>query len=324
MPAKRHYTTYTKEEIRKSSAIIANQKTLEANIYLSKIKYDNTDDINSYVVCEHCTFRSGQLDQHLKKWHNQTTTEYKLQFLNSACVSKNAVDRVSGENNPGYNHGGKFSAHSDNFIHYQNLNDDEIRDKKLKVATKSKQTKHLNPHKENTKIEYYLAQGYTNDEALILLQSRQSTFSKEKCIEKYGEMLGIVVWNNRQQKWHKSYKSSNYSKISQEVFWGICNIDSKFLSAKFAENKNGIKKDATDNKNYEETIIGLKPDFLYGNKIIEFNGTYWHSNPSNLLREQKRNQVLLDAGYDIHVVWEYEYNLNKNKAIDECIKFLKQ
>lgn len=324
MPAKRHYTTYTKDEIKESTAIMANQKTLEAVVHLSKVKFDDTDDINSYIECKHCSARFGQIDQHLKKWHKQTINEYITQYPDARLVALNISNRVIGDKNPAYNHGGKFSAHSDNFIHYQDLDENEIQDKKLKVASKSKQTKQQNLHKENTKIEYYLAQGYTNDEALLLLKSRQSTFSKEKCIKKHGEILGTVVWSNRQQKWHKSYKSSNYSKISQEVFWGICEIDSKFLSAKFAENKNGIKKDITDNRNYEETIIGLKPDFLYGNKIIEFNGTYWHSKPSNLLREQKRNQVLLDAGYDIYIVWEYEYNLNKNKAIKECIKFLNQ
>lgn len=324
MPAKRHYTSYTKEELRNNSYIMAKMKTLEEVVYLSKIKFDNSDDKNSYIECKHCSGRFAQIDQHLKIWHKQTQQEYINQFPDARLASINISDRVKGNKNPAYNHAGKYSPHSDNFIHYQNLNDSEVNDKKLKVSLKSKKTKQSNPHKENTKIEYYLIQGYSYDEAKLLLKSRQSTFSLEKCIEKHGEILGTVVWNNRQQKWHKSYKSSNYSMISQEVFWKICKADSKFLVAKFAENINGVKKDKNNTKNYEETIIGLKPDFLYNNKIIEFNGTYWHSKPSNIIREQKRNQILLDAGYYIHIVWEHEYNLNKEKVIDECLNFLNQ
>lgn len=45
------------------------------------------------------------------------------------------------------------------------------------------------------------------DEAKKALKERQSTFSLEKCIKKYGEEEGLKKFNERQQKWQNSLKS---------------------------------------------------------------------------------------------------------------------
>lgn len=323
MPAPRHYTTYTKAEILKSTAIMANQKTLEGVAYLSKIKFDDNDDKDSYTSCLHCGCRAAQLDQHLKKWHKQTPKEYLEQFPDAVLVCKNASNRVSGSNNPGYQHGGKLSKFSDNFIKYDGLTEQQIQKEKQDVINKANQTRKENPDKQPTRIEYYLAQGMTEAEATIALAKRQTTFSKEICVEKYGDKLGEEIWSARQVKWHTSYKKSNYSKISQELFWGIVDTDNKYIHARFAENQYGQKKKYDDTTNYEVVIVdGIKPDFLYGNKIIEFNGTYWHGQRSNPLREAKRTQKLIEDGYEVYIVDEAEYNKNKQKVIIGCINFL--
>jgi len=59
----------------------------------------------------------------------------------------------------------------------------------------------------NTRIEYWLKQGYTEEEAKQKLSERQSTFSKKRCIKKYGEENGLYVWQDRQTRWQNTLKS---------------------------------------------------------------------------------------------------------------------
>ena len=83
-------------------------------------------------------------------------------------------------------------------------------------------------------------------------------------------------------------------------------------------------------------------DFKYKNKIIEFNGDFWHANPKffksdSLLRyphsyrvakflwEKDEYKILLanNEEFEVLTIWEYDYNLNKENIINECITFLK-
>jgi hypothetical protein len=74
-----------------------------------------------------------------------------------------------------------------------------------------------------TQIKYWIKKGFNEDEAKFKIKERQRTFTLEKCIEKYGEIQGKNIWLDRQYNWHKNYKKSNFSKISQELFWYIYN-----------------------------------------------------------------------------------------------------
>ena len=44
------------------------------------------------------------------------------------------------------------------------------------------------------KIEYYLKKGLNEEEAKLALKERQTTFSLEKCIKKYGFEEGTKKW----------------------------------------------------------------------------------------------------------------------------------
>lgn len=61
--------------------------------------------------------------------------------------------------------------------------------------------------------EYWIERGYTEDEAKLKVSEVQSTFSKEKCILKYGDKEGIKVWEDRQEKWQNTLKSKDSSVI---------------------------------------------------------------------------------------------------------------
>ena len=78
----------------------------------------------------------------------------------------------------------------------------------------------LTPDKICTKIEYWIAKGYTEKEAREKLIERQRTFTLEKCISKYGEIKGRQVFEERQEKWqktlHDSFRKTNKG-ISQSM-----------------------------------------------------------------------------------------------------------
>lgn len=62
-------------------------------------------------------------------------------------------------------------------------------------------------------IEHYLAKGYSETDSILMLKNRQTTFSKEKCIKKYGEHEGLKIWQNRQEKWQKTLQSKTQLEI---------------------------------------------------------------------------------------------------------------
>jgi hypothetical protein len=80
---------------------------------------------------------------------------------------------------------------------------------------------------------------------------------------------------------------------------------------------------------------------VLGNKIIEYNGDFWHANPKiydesfyNKVskksakdiwnKEDHKEKVALESGYYLHRVWESDYKQDKERVIEECIKFLTQ
>lgn len=65
------------------------------------------------------------------------------------------------------------------------------------------------------RIEYWIKQGYSKNEAKEKLKERQSTFSLEKCIQKHGEIDGKEIWKQRQEKWQNTLKSKTPEEIEK-------------------------------------------------------------------------------------------------------------
>lgn len=106
-------------------------------------------------------------------------------------------EKIKGENNPGYQHGGKLSPWKKGSINYS--------EESLKKAQENRSY--------NTKLSYYQDKGYSDDEAEFLLKQRQTTFSLKKCLEKYGEAEGLVIFNNRQKKWQDTLKAKSPEEL---------------------------------------------------------------------------------------------------------------
>lgn len=200
-----------------------------------------------------------------------------------------------------------------------------------------------------TKIEYWLQKGYSDEEAKIKLKERQTTFSKEVCMEKYGEKEGIKIWIERQEKWintmdskteeekieinRKKLTGCQYSNISQKLFWDIFNIIGNDR-VKFGE-LNGEFYLINENKKW------FAYDYVDMNrrKCIEFNGDFWHCNPKDFDEndihrvknktakeiwetDKSKSDLIMSKGYTVLTIWESEYRKDPEKTLQKCLNFL--
>lgn len=107
------------------------------------------------------------------------------------------ISKVQGENNVWYNHGGKFSPFKKGSVNYS---EDAIEKAK-------------NNRSYTTQIEYYIDKGMSLSQAKDALSKRQSTFSLEICIKKYGKEEGTKRWKERQVKWQNTLNSKSQEEI---------------------------------------------------------------------------------------------------------------
>lgn len=226
------------------------------------------------------------------------------------------VSKFSGKNNPAYQHGGKLSPYSKKSHFYdENL--------ASKIHEKMREENNY-----NTRIEYYLKRGLSEEEAKEALQERQAVGKLSNFVKRYGVELGTQKWNERQGKWLKSCKRTNFSKISQELFDEVSQRIGDKHNIYYATYD---REDMKNNINKEYTLrlssSYIKPDFicLERCKIIEFDGDYWHNkNTANVIREKNRDILIEQAGYEVLHVKEFDYKKDKQGTIETCIKFLTQ
>jgi len=149
-------------------------------------------------------------------------------------------------------------------------------------------------------------------------------------LKSIGEEKGKEIFAARQNLWHKSFKKTNYSMISQDLFWKVYNkINDKYSvdDIFFAEFDKGVK--STSNLEYALKLesTSIKPDFLILSKklIIEFDGDYWHSSERrDLEKDALREQEILNAGYKILHIKECDYRKDESIEISRCLEFLNE
>ena len=212
---------------------------------------------------------------------------------------------------------------------------EEIRDKR-EPKLKESLSKVNWDGKRKGQIEYWVNKGYTEEESKIKVKEVQSTFTLNKCIQKYGEENGTKMFNERQYKWKKSLQEnferegdgrSPSSQFANSVIKELCT----YLGIEIPKKEKWIQ-DKETNKAYSY-------DFRYKNKIIEFNGDYWHCNPKmyeagyfnknkSLTAKKiwnydlKKIRTAEKYGYQVLVIWERDWIKNPKQTIEKCIKFI--
>jgi uncharacterized protein YaeQ len=213
----------------------------------------------------------------------------------------------------------------------------------LKTWKKRRDNPELYKDINTSQIKYWIKKGYTKEEAKKKISERQRTFTFEKCIEKYGEVKGLEVWNEKQRRWsekiEKKYKNGDFQKFKKDMTSTPENEIFDIVTEKL-----NIKEKSFYGKNqfyrtFKDIGRTFSYDFVYGKKVIEFNGDYWHCNPKfynknyfhkylQMIAEEIwkndeiKNDKIIEEGYDVLVIWENDYKNNKEKIVQDCIDFL--
>ncbi len=328
-----------------------------------KKDFEIIDDYEK-VTCRLCGLRAKRIyGKHLDKTHKMTSEDYKKLFPDAPLSSevsninmgkhmktdkyKNMFsDMFSGENNP--NHKSKTteeerkerSPFSKKFLKYKDIDPEDIEEHVSKFAKNA-----LKDRISDTTLEYWINKGFSEEDAKLKLKERQTTFTLDKCIEKYGQEEGTKVFKERQSKWQKSLLENGnmklgYSKVSQDLFYQLLELyDIQSRSSVYFATKN------------QEYFISIKGGEFYSydftdkerKKMIEYNGDQYHANPllytendepnpfrkgdmfksSEIWkRDQRKIEVANQNGFEVLTIWDSEFKKNSKEVIQRCREFL--
>ena len=181
-----------------------------------------------------------------------------------------------------------------------------------------------------------------------LYKERQTTFTLEKCIKKYGKKQGTQIFNDRQEKWsnkiEEMYRNGEFTRFCKSN-WSNSEINFINDLVDVGNLKDAGYYSAVNGnqffRHFKEIERTFAYDFVLGKKIIEFNGDYWHMNPNKYNKndfnksiqetagekwksDALKNNMIESRGYEVLTVWESEYHQNPKETIQKCIKFLKE
>ena len=345
------------------------KKSIENGVYIFDIKSCSNEKCNSNI--------SSKLDI---KWNSYLPIEKYLEVKNKLksvkrCFSKDfwinkgmteeeSIKKVSEiQSNNSRKFKGKRVGKSKEFLRKKGLSEEEIRNVCLsnrniefwvksgltekeaidKISEMQKHSVSFINYEDRllpSNIEYWKNRGYSDKESIELVKKSQTTFSKEICINKWGEEKGIEIFNERNRKWQKSlFENGNlkcgYSKISQELFFKI----KEKLEGNFKFFKNGGEICFRENgKNYLYDFVDINRK-----KIIEYNGDQYHANPVKYnesdiphpyykkdgltskeiwSNDDNKKKLAIKRGFDVLVIWDSEYKKDKQKILEKCINFL--
>jgi len=200
-------------------------------------------------------------------------------------------------------------------------------DRAMKTLQKKKDedpTYCLNP----SQLEYWVNKGYSIEDAKKMQKERQTTFTLEKCIEKYGEKKGKQRWAERQEKWLTSFGRIYYSQISQKLF---SDVEKEIKMLYPEKNLKCFYAESEDDKTKNNEIVirtelsAYRLDFFIPelNYVIEFDGEYWHGEARGNQERDIIRELEIKAAYPdfiIRHVLEKEYKQNPLLILNNIIK----
>lgn len=249
--------------------------------------------------------------------------------------------------NPYTGHGKELSPFSKDFVGYKNKSDDEV-----KKAIQSIHDKQYENGGLNSTVEYYLKRGAKDiEEAKKMLTERQSTFSYEKCVERYGLTEGTKIFKERQRKWQHTL-TSNEESNARQIAGRLKATKVSFERQSNGAHKGGRKMYSAISQRVFDLILKLLPDTIDKEEIrygthggefkvdiikdkkfrlldfyipsiklaIEFDGLYWHKDrkESDSNREKEIEDII--PGIKFLRINEDEFMENPDKVINECIQ----
>lgn len=195
-----------------------------------------------------------------------------------------------------------------------------------------------------TQIGYWLKKGFSEEEAIEKVRERQTTNSVEAIMKRNNCSLeeAKAIRQEITDKWQETLNAKS-DEEKREINKRKIPTQRNPISISQAEYELaeilGCEQQLTVNiKNTPQHFVY---DLYKGNKIIEYNGDYWHCNPIKYNKDYFNEQVGMPAewiwekdkfkidyakevGYDILVIWEYDYKNNKEETIKKCLDFLQE
>jgi len=336
--AKLYYETYLYGTIRcKYCDELLPYKRYSGN-YCNQQHYESymrRDVINvKCVLCGTGFENVGGLQQHLGKMHKDVdqVDYYRTHIMKSDEPDGKCLTCGADVSLDSFTHGfNKFCYNKDCNVLWYNQHTDRKERAAETLSTTYKNDKSLLP----TNNAYWVKRGLTEEEATKKVSERQTTFSKEICIEKYGKVEGLKRWKDRQDKWQNTINSKSDEEINRI----------NRLKASYGVNVSKAERDLCQILECESAFIisrekGYVYDMRRGNKLIEYYGDYWHCNPKiydkdyynrriaktaseKWKSDQDKNDYAMRNGFSVMVVWEKDYNTDPQKVINECLEFLK-
>jgi hypothetical protein len=332
-----------------------------------KVK-DGKQILKDYVICQICNRATANVTgAHLRNHQDWTPEKYHREFPNCQTIAETPLKKITegskkagarmretehrqrlsgifkGENNP--MHKSKTTEEKRKSI--SPFSSAFYLTKFPYLSVEEAEYMAKNKLSENVivswvKEEYWTKKGFTPEESKKIISKKQSTFSLEKCIFKYGEIEGTEVWKKRQSKWKSvvfndnQHISRGYSKIGEEFINLILEVLEK-MEYPLDDILYGKKEKFIKNK--EGRVFKFDLTFKNSKKIIEFNGDFWHCNPilfeSGYLNKPKnmtakeiweydleKKKAAEDNGYTIIYVWESDYRKNKTNEIKRCLNYI--
>ena len=129
--------------------------------------------------------------------------------------------------------------------------------------------------------------------------------------------------------------------IPNHCGFGVSKISQELFSSIFMQLSDCSKSTCKFHGNGGELILSINPeehiklapyknhmnkhkyhiDFVNGQKIIEFDGSYWHK---DAMKDNVKDMFLKLRGFDVLHVNEEDYYKNKDETIQRCLNFLNQ
>lgn len=213
------YTEYISHIIETHDKVFENFKTKSPVIKISRLFNALTKDHEEgEVECQICKlYKRNSIIQHVNISHGLSGKEYKKLYnaeLVSDGIKEYSSEKIKGDKNPGWQHGGRLSPFSEKFVKYQGKPKEEISESLRELYEKVGSSNKENGNNNKT-IIYWTSRGYSEGDAKKELSKRGITFSLETCIEKHGEEIGRKLWLERQEKWQKTMKSKPIEEIER-------------------------------------------------------------------------------------------------------------
>ena len=198
------------------------------------IKKFGKEEFDSMISCQICGRKSHDLTTHIIRVHKMECKDYKEKYGNfrSPKYLQCQSERIKGNKNPGFNHGGSLSPFSETFyIERRGMTLEEAKAAVKYMYDTKKRIVSTNC------VEYWTRRGFTEDDAKQKVKERQAVGSLANFQKRHGEEEGLQKWKDRQIKWQNTMKSKplderirinkakmgnrSYSKVSQVLFVSI-------------------------------------------------------------------------------------------------------